>query len=91
MEKNQIWTYLNTYNFLTENIYDNSDETFAIKIYERDFEYIKNNYLNIVNIKIQNECFIIAVAFAENIDILKFMIDKFKIDNNYINHIIRIV
>lgn len=65
--------------------YNDDSKMFAIKIYQNDFNYLKEYYEKITDATIKNDCFIIACVYSNNIDIIDFLIDNFKIDVNCVN------
>ena len=67
-----------------QRCHDN-DELFAIKIYQNDLQYLTDNYEKITNRMIQNDCFMISAAFAKDIEVIDFLIDKFNIDLKYVD------
>src|SRR5579863_5705297 len=73
------------HNFYVDESYDETNRMFATKIYQRDFRYIKNNYHKIVDPDKRNECFMIAAAFSNDTNIIQFIVDKFRINPNFIN------
>ncbi len=81
MEEIKKMLHDNMYNYIN---YDDIDETFALKIFQNDLNFIKKNYKSLKNYK--KEYFFIACAYSKRIDILDFLIDKFKININTVRH-----
>lgn len=82
MRDEYIWQSLLRDAFV-DKTYDMTSKMFAISMYKNDMKYIKTNYKSIK--KNKNDIFLITVAYANNVDIVKFIIDKFIIDVNYTN------
>jgi ankyrin repeat protein len=79
-----IWELLEDLNYVDE-IYDEENKQFAIKTYQANLDYLKNNYQNVTNLAIRYECFMISCVFSNSIDVIQFIVDKFKIQPNFIN------
>jgi hypothetical protein len=79
-----IWKILTESNYVDE-VYNETNKLFAIKIYEDDLNHLKNNYHKIINPDIHYECFMIACSFSNDVNIVQFIVDKFRIDPNFIN------
>jgi NADH:ubiquinone oxidoreductase subunit E len=73
-------------NKLINNKYIKSDSNddnkiFAVKIYQNDLKYLNDNYENITDESIKEQCFIISASFS-NFSTITFIVNKFKIDVN---------
>lgn len=68
-----------------ENKYSIADKIFMVKIFERDIDYLKANYQQIIDHVIRNECFMVAVTFSNEIKIIDFLFQKFKPDIDFID------
>jgi ankyrin repeat protein len=79
-----IWEKL-VEKYYVREVYNETNKTFVIKIYENDINYLKDNWHKIINPNVQQECFIIACSFSNDTNIIQFIIDKFRIDPNFIN------
>ncbi len=55
-----------------------------IKIYQKDFEYLKSNYNKIIDPLIKNMCFVTALIFSNSIDMIKFIIINYGINKKSI-------
>ncbi len=80
-----IWKQLLDYHLVDNNFTEDS-KLFSIKIYENDTKYLNENYEKITDDIIRNKCFMIAISFSDNINIIIFLIDKFFINiDSYVN------
>ena len=66
--------------------YDDIDETFALKIYENDLEYLKEKYKSLRIKKYKKEYFFLACGFSNRSDIIDFLIEKYKINIHHDRH-----
>ncbi len=71
--------------WFVDYFYTEEEKKFAMKLYKNDCEYIYLNYKNILKKDTMNDCFMIAVSFCDSVGIIKFIINKFNINKNYIN------
>ncbi len=81
---NVIFNNLLNDEFVT-NDYNEQSEKFAIKTYENDKNYLRENYEQIIDNKIKNDCFLISCAYSNDIENIKFFIDKLSININITN------
>ncbi len=80
-----MYNFLEEYIISYEELFDSDSKLFAIKICENDFKYLEENYKKIQKIENQNECLIISAAYSNNINILIFIIQIFKLNINVVN------
>jgi hypothetical protein len=66
-------------------IYNQNEKRFMVRIYQDNFQYVKKNYYKITNVVVQNESFIIATTYSKNINLIKFLFEEFKINTSYQN------
>jgi hypothetical protein len=78
-----IWDGLINYK-LVSNYYTEEQKLFAIKIFQKDEQYIKTKYQTITSIDLKNEYFMLASAYS-NLTILIFLLEVFEINKNYID------
>ncbi len=69
---------------LINDIYTLLDESFINNICDNNFQYLKNNYKQITNIIVQQDCFLIACAYSNNIEIIDYIKDSFSINTKKI-------
>lgn len=79
-------TFTNKMSNLTFSI---NDKKYILQIYHNNYDYLQTNDLisemhknSNDEIVVQQMCFIIAITFSNNVQIVKFLIDKFKINKN---------
>ncbi len=82
MDDQKIWFLLQNWKFVTKKKYNDNDKLFAINVYNKNINYVQNNYKCILNEIVINECFIIA---SQSIEIMDLLFQEFKIDINYLN------
>lgn len=81
----KIWNNLLENKFVNSS-WDFEEKLFAINTSQNNIQFLKNNYKNIRDHTIRHKCWLIAGAYANDPNILKFLIDVFKINVNYVNH-----
>lgn len=70
---------------ITDSVYSDVDKMFAIKIFERDIDYLNANIQRIIDPVIRNECFAIAIVFSNETKIIDLLHLELKPDMNYVD------
>ncbi len=79
----EIWERLLGKHYV-DNTWEYNYKIFAIKICQNDLQYVKDNYQQIIISSFCSKCIIIA-TFSSDVNIILFLIDKFKTDMSYKN------
>jgi hypothetical protein len=80
----KIWDFVH-YFFVSHDHheYSDKDRLFIISLYYNDIQYLKNNYESISNnISIQQQIFLFASAFCNDVASIKLLVDAFHINSN---------
>lgn len=66
--------------------YRNKEKRFFLEIYHGNLNYLKKNHEIIQDYKLRMMCFCVAVSFSDNIDLIKFLMNCFDIDQVYYHY-----
>ncbi len=80
----KIWEKLKKHK-LSNDSYNEIEKTFVINLSQNNFQYVIDNYQKIQNKTIMIDCFLISCAYSDNISMIDFIKDKYKINVNCTN------
>jgi hypothetical protein len=82
----QIITEINKLAYIKEEF----ERIFLFKIFQNDFEYVKEHYTQIKNLVIKHTSLLLAAMYSKSVTMLSFIINVFEYDDNNIHTIVDI-